>query len=165
MRPFDMTDAGDFFRLNTDPEVVRFLGIEPMNDPEQALSRLHSIRDQYEKYGIGRYAVIEKNSGQFIGLGGLKFFEHAAVGYDNICDLGYVLIKDAWGKGYASEISRAWLDYAFHTLQMADVYGMTDPENAASEHVLLKAGMQFVELIIFEGMETNLFRMKNPALV
>lgn len=163
MRPFELSDADNFFQLNADPDVVRYLGIEPFRDPEQALTRIRSIREQYEKFGIGRYAVVEKSTGRFIGLGGLKYFEHAADGYDQIYDLGYVLIKEAWGKGYASEISNAWLAYAFRDMGLEEVYGMTDPENAASEHVLQKAGMQFAGLIVFEGMDTNLFRIGREA--
>ena len=163
MRKMELADSENFFALNADADVVRYLGIQPMEKVEQAEERVKLVLDQYEKYGIGRYAVIEKASGEFIGFGGLKYFEHAADNYDNIYDLGYVLAKSAWGKGYASEISRGWIDHGFNQMSLSEIYGMTDPENEASKQVLLKAGMHYLEEIIFEDMPTSLFKIKKPV--
>jgi [ribosomal protein S5]-alanine N-acetyltransferase len=163
MRPMELMDAANFFELNADPEVVRYLGIPPMHELQQAIDKVQLVLEQYDKFGIGRYAILEKSTGKFIGFGGLKFFERAAPGYENIYDLGYVLARDAWGKGYATEIARVWIDQGFNTMHLPEIYGMTDPDNETSKKILLKVGLHYIENISFEDMDTCLFMMRNPA--
>ena len=163
-RPLTMDDSKDFFELNADPEVVKYLGINPMTELQQAIERVQLVLEQYEKYGIGRYAIIEKETSEFIGFGGLKYFEHAAEGYDGIYDVGYVFKKNHWGKGYASETAKTWIRFGLFEKCLNEIFGMTDPENSRSKQILLNAGMHYVEEIIFEEMPTSLFVIKNPAL-
>jgi RimJ/RimL family protein N-acetyltransferase len=157
----ELSDAEDFFKLNSDPEVVRYLGIQPMQELQEAAEKVQFVLEQYDKFGIGRYAILEKTTEKFIGFGGLKFFARAAESYENIYDLGYVLAQQAWGKGYASEIARAWIDRGFITMQLPEIYGMTDPDNETSKKILLKVGMRYIENIIFQDMDTCLFKIKN----
>lgn len=82
----------------------------------------------------------EKASGRVIGLAGLKACSSlAAEDYE----LGFVLSRDCWGKGYATEIGRAQLEYGFATLGCARILGLVSPDNAASRHALMKIGLAY----------------------
>jgi len=82
----------------------------------------------------------EKASGRVIGLAGLKACSSlAAEDYE----LGFVLSRDCWGKGYATEIGRAQLEYAFATLGCTRILGLVSPDNAASRHALMKIGLAY----------------------
>ncbi|MEP6636783.1 MAG: GNAT family N-acetyltransferase [Acidobacteriota bacterium] len=73
LREYLESDAEAFFRLNSDPEVLRFVPDEPLLSVEQARQLLldHPIAD-YGKYGFGRGACILKTTGEQIGFAGLN---------------------------------------------------------------------------------------------
>ncbi|OQP55873.1 hypothetical protein A4H97_19970 [Niastella yeongjuensis] len=77
---------------------------------------------------------------------------------DNL-DLGYRLIKKYWGLGIATEAAWASLAYAFSELKAPAVYAITDSNNAASHHVLLKAGLHFIETFEYHGFIHNWYQI------
>ena len=69
------TDDEAMFALDSDPEVHRFLGNNPVTDIQQSRDYIKNIRQQYPDNGIGRMAVFIKETDEFIGWAGLKL-EH-----------------------------------------------------------------------------------------
>lgn len=63
-------DEGGLFQLDSDPEVHEFLGNQPISNIEQAREVIRFIRKQYIDNGMGRWAIIEKNTGNFVGWTG-----------------------------------------------------------------------------------------------
>ncbi|WP_462267287.1 GNAT family N-acetyltransferase [Mucilaginibacter sp.] len=144
-------DAEDMLALNSDPEVMRYLGNKPITTLSEAIAAIDVIKAQYEAYGIGRWAVIEKVSQQFIGWAGLKWHTDEVNGHSNYFDVGYRLIKHYWGKGYATEAAKASMQYGFNQLQQEVLYAMADVNNTASVHVLTKAGFIKQNTLMYEG--------------
>ena len=136
-------DAHDVYLLNSSPNVMRYLGSERvLTSLEEALALVRRrIFPQYQNYGVGRWAVILKNNGPFIGWCGLKY-DPAASEYD----LGYRFIEDYWGKGYATEAARGVLEYCRQHLSGKRIVGKALIENVASIRVLEKIGMKFERL-------------------
>jgi [ribosomal protein S5]-alanine N-acetyltransferase len=81
--------------------------------------------------------VTERSSGALIGDGGL----HPLGGVGPDVELGYTLARSAWGRGYATELGRALVEYAFTALRVPRVVAQVEPANTASRHVLAKLGM------------------------
>jgi ribosomal-protein-alanine N-acetyltransferase len=81
--------------------------------------------------------VTERETGALIGDGGL----HPLGGVGPDVELGYTLARSAWGRGYATELGRALIDYAFTVLRVPRVVAQVEPANAASRNVLAKLGM------------------------
>ncbi len=73
LREILITDIDGMFELDSDPEVHRYLGNSPVTDKEQIATVIKYIRQQYIDYGIGRWAIIDKDRNDFIGWAGLKF--------------------------------------------------------------------------------------------
>ena len=144
-------DANGMFAMDSDPKVHEYLGKEPIKAIEQASNAIQFIRGQYKANGIGRWAVIEKSSGNFIGWTGFKVNPDYINGVHKVFDLGYRFVVDAWGKGYATETSIACLNYAFEYLSFDPIYGMADIQNEASNHILKKMGMKYVNQFDFDG--------------
>ena len=138
LREFDPSDAISQYLLNLDPEVIRYTGDPPFKSVEEAKELLENY-DQYEKYGYGRWSVILKETGKFIGWCGLKFNADG----EGDTDLGYRFFKEQWGKGYATEAAQACLDYGFENLELTRIIGRTAKANTASIHVLEKLGMHY----------------------
>lgn len=152
-------DVNGIFELDTDPEVHKYLGNKPIISMEQAAAVIKFIQQQYTENGIGRWAVVEKKSNQFIGWTGLKLITEKINDHINYYDLGYRFIRKYWGNGYATETAIATLSYAFDTLRLPAVYAMADVKNEASNTVLKKAGLQFIETFDYEGEAHNWFKI------
>jgi RimJ/RimL family protein N-acetyltransferase len=103
LREYVEEDAEAFFKLNTDPGVVRFVPDKPSLNVEQARQRLidHPIAN-YRRYGFGRGACILKSTGEQIGLAGLKYLDELAE-----VDVAYRLLPAHWGQGLATVRSRS----------------------------------------------------------
>lgn len=149
------TDIKGMFELETDEEVHRFLGNNPVSTKEEIVDVINFIRKQYVDKGIGRWAIIDKRTNDFIGWAGLKLITDLTNKHKDYYDLGYRLIKRYWGRGIATEAAMASLDYAFNTLNTDKVFAMADCNNEASNKILKKVGLNFIEQFELDGIQHN----------
>ncbi len=137
MREFSSDDVDGMFELNSDEEVIRYTGDTAFADKQTVLNLINGY-EQYSKYKMGRWTVLLKSSGEYIGFCGLKYLSDI-----NETDLGFRLMKKYWNKGYATEASVATLDYGFDTLKLEKIVGRAATDNLRSLNVLQKLGMVF----------------------
>lgn len=157
------SDVEGIFALDSDSIVHQYLGNNPIKTMKQAEESINFIKQQYEELGIGRFATIEKSSGEFIGWSGLKLNtgeSEALNDRQDFIDIGYRFIPKYWGKGYATESSIATLQYGFETMNYDTIYGAADIENIGSNKVLQKIGLQFVNEFLFEETRCNWYELK-----
>src|SRR5438309_8129816 len=149
LRQYVEEDAEAFFRLNTTPEVLRFVPDKALLSVEQARQILidHPMAD-YRKYGFGRGACILKNTGEQIGFAGLKYLEELGE-----VDVAYRLLPKYWGQGLATEAALASVRFGFADLDLKRIIGLVMPENKASVRVLEKTGLRYVETATFWGSQ------------
>lgn len=152
-------DADALFELDADPEVHRYLGNNPVTEKKQIEEAISFIRQQYKDNGIGRWAIVDKETGEFIGWGGLKFVTEPTHNHCNYYDLGYRLLRKHWGKGIGTEVAKASLDFAFDVLNTETVFAMVDCGNKASDNILRKVGMCFIETFDLDGTPHNWYRL------
>jgi len=153
-------DVEGMFELDSDPEVHRYLGNNPVMSKAQSADVINIIRQQYIDNGIGRWTVVDKKTNAFMGWSGLKLITAETNGHINYYDLGYRLIKKYWGQGIATETAFLSLEYAFNILHANEVFAMADIENTGSNNVLKKAGLKFMEVFEFEGLRNNWYKME-----
>lgn len=149
------------FALDSDPEVVKYVGQKPFTNIEQTRDLITNIRQQYIDYGIGRWAAIEKDTNEFIGWAGLKFIKKLN-GFENNFDLGYRFKKAAWGKGYGYESAKAWIDFGFNEMHLERISAYVDIENKASVKILEKCRMRLVNNFMDEGDLCGWYEILNP---
>jgi ribosomal-protein-alanine N-acetyltransferase len=157
------TDVLGMFELDSNETVHQYLGKKPIKTKLQAANVIKFIREQYKVRGIGRFAVVEKSSGGFIGWSGLKLNvdeKEELNGKRNFYDIGYRFIPRFWGNGYATESSLAILDFGFKELEIETIYGAAEIDNIASNIVLQKIGLQFVNEFHFEDGRANWYELK-----
>lgn len=133
-----MTDFDDQFLLQSDPEVMKYVGTGPRCE-EKVKKVLQKSIDHYVKHGFSLGSVFEKSSNEFIGRAGLMY-----VDYDDTqpeVEIGYALLKQYWGRGYATEIAKALITWGFSNLNVTKLVGIARTENISSCQVLEKAGM------------------------
>ncbi|MCA0445479.1 MAG: GNAT family N-acetyltransferase [Bacteroidetes bacterium] len=136
LREFTPDDAIHLFNLNSDPEVVKYTGDGPYSSIEEARTFLEGYTCYFD-YGMGRWAVIHRETGAWLGWCGLKF--HPETGE---VDIGFRFFREHWGKGYATESAKACLDYGFETLGLFQISGRALVDNLASIKVLVKIGLE-----------------------
>ncbi|WP_220151466.1 GNAT family N-acetyltransferase [Thalassospira profundimaris] len=135
------------------PELTRHRP-DPTPDDETA-SRERLTRDMahWAEYGFGRWAVLQ--GGQRIGFGGVAQSQY----YDGL-NLFYHLHPDYWGHGYAIEIARAAVSFARDELRAPLIIGLARSVNAASQRVLVRAGLVYQREVMLHGALTGLFELR-----
>ena len=130
-------DVEEFYRIYSDPSITRYMdGLYPEREQEKRYIREY-IEKVYTFYGFGVWTVVEKESGAVIGRAGLSYRE----GYDDP-ELGFIIGVPWQGKGYAREVCRAVLDYAWNALEFDRVQALVEPGNEASLRLCEELGFR-----------------------
>ncbi len=145
LREFREDDAEALFRLNSDPEIMRYTGDTPFTDPASARHFLHHY-DDYARNGFGRWAVTRRSDGEFMGFCGLRRDPDSGE-----VDLAFRLFRKFWASGYATEASSACLQAGFEDFGLAEIVGRAMRENLPSISVLQKLGMKYRDMVEDDG--------------
>lgn len=154
IRELELQDEAGMYEMDSDPEVHRFLGNNFYKSTAESRANIDIVRQQYLDNGIGRWAVIEKESGEFVGWTGFKLMREKVNGHINHYDFGYRQKRKMWRKGYGFEAGAAALNYGLEKLGLKEVYAMTQVGNVASRGLLEKLGFRFVELFLYDSHPT-----------
>jgi len=160
LRPINENDAQDFFEMDSNPNVHIFLGNNPVISIEQSKSKIAGVLQQYKDYGVGRLAMIKKDTEEFVGWSGLKFERELRHEFDYY-DIGYRLKEEFWGHGYATEAAIASLNYGFDDLKLKEICAAADINHIASNTILKKIGMIPSGTFEYEGSLCNWYTLKN----
>ncbi len=150
LRPFTLADTDNLYTLDRDPDVRKYLPASIPATPAGYLPLLESRLQYYQKYAaLGFWAIEERNSNTFVGSiclrPALDFPLAAELQYTHEeYELGYRLRTATWGKGYATELSRALVARGFTESQLPNIVAATSIENIGSWKVMEKVGMQRV---------------------
>ncbi len=159
LREIVPADRNGLFAIDSDPEVNTYLGRKPVENIEQIDDIITFIRKQYVENGIGRWAMIEKNTNNFVGWCGLKLVKELTNNHINYYDLGYRLNKSYWGKGFGTEAAMATLDYGFITMKLKDIYAIADSQNIASINIIQKVGLKYINTFKLDNTDHDWFEI------
>lgn len=157
LRLFTEEDAPLIYKLNSDPDIVKYVHEPILENEEQAEKILREIILPQHALNLGRWAIHTKSDYEFIGWCGLKFIKETG-----IIDLGYRLLKSAWGHGYATEAAQYTLVYGLRELNIATITGMAHIDNTASLKILEKIGMKFSKNDVVDGIPVKVFTLLSP---
>jgi RimJ/RimL family protein N-acetyltransferase len=149
LRPLGLGDLDDVVSLLADPEVSRFVR---RLDRRQAEARLRAVESEWAERGYGMFAAIDRGEGRFLGRAGLKRWPQFGE-----TEVGWVLRRDAWGRGYATEAGRACIEWAFGSLGLRRLTSMVHPRNEASIRVARRLGMRPLRRDVLHGEPVIVF--------
>jgi RimJ/RimL family protein N-acetyltransferase len=153
LREFHAGDAEKLYRLDSDPRVMRYIGVGSVGTRASVAGALARATKYYRVYpGLGVWPAEERASGAFIGWFCLKYVPKTVE-----VEVGYRLLPEAWGRGYATEGARALVRHGFADLGLHRIIGLTHPDNVASQRVLQKAGLRAAGLGHYYGRDLRLF--------
>ena len=136
IRTWTLDDVEALFEICRDAEVMLHIGMgKPYQIVDDAYSFLNWAVSYQEDNEFCRWAIMEKASQRIIGSCGFARLENGGE-----IELGYLIARQMWGKGYATEAAAACLKYGFEELGFSAVVALTDPEHAASQRIVEKLG-------------------------
>jgi ribosomal-protein-alanine N-acetyltransferase len=152
LRPLALLDSVDLQCVLGDHDVWRYFPRSEIPSLERTQTYIEGQLAHWDEYGFGHWAV-ENDVAKLIGWCGLQYLQET-----HETEIAYCLGKNHWRKGFATEAAQASLNFGLQKLGINEIIGLTHTENTASQHVLQKIGLKFVDQKIYFGM--NCFRFK-----
>jgi len=157
IRKYTMDDLQFYASLWGNEKVMRYIGNGTLKTYMQCKKSLEEWVIPSYKNGLGLFVLIEKETGIRIGHAGLV--KQQINGKEEI-EIGYWLLPQYWGKGYAKEAAAAFRDYGFQALQMNKLISLINPNHPASIFVARKTGLSYEKTTSFQGMDVLVYSIK-----
>ncbi|MCE9597157.1 MAG: GNAT family N-acetyltransferase [Spirochaetia bacterium] len=138
LRRWLQNDLQPFTRMNTDPHVMRFF--PGLLSPEESSALFQRLDAHFETHGFGVWALELKSTGDWIGFAGLGVCPFDAH-FTPAVELGWRLLSEFQGKGYATEAAKVACTFAFKNVGLEELVAFTVPINQPSRRVMEKLGM------------------------
>ncbi len=158
--PWTEDYSGDFARVCTDPEAMRFIsGGRPLAD-DDIRSIIQRTLAMWDEYGYGPWAAVEKQTGRWVGRIGLNLLADWP-GPDK-WEVGYELAPEYWGRGLATEGARVAIGFGWAHTPLARIISVTVAGNLASRRVMEKCGLAFQAEVTFRGAHGVWYAIDRP---
>ena len=143
--------------LHADPRVGATLG--GTQTPEQVAAAIRRHGEHWAGHGFGYWLFRDRETGAAVGRGGLS---RAHVGGADEVEVGWAVMPELWGRGYATELGGAAVDVAFG-LGIPEVVAFTLPHNSASLRVMEKLGFSYEREVVWADLPHVLYRLHSPG--
>lgn len=137
LKDYSIENLQDYYSLKSCEEVWKYSTNSPENDIDVIKNQLKELIENQKKYNFGFCSLFEKASNNYVGEAGILSMNRNA----NRCVIGYNILPPFWNKGYATEITKEIVRYAFNTLEFERVEALALQLNVPSCKVLEKSGL------------------------
>ncbi len=139
-RCWEYADIDIAQQLWGDPAVTQFIDVRDSLTLTEVNEKLLQQIKLQERYGMQYWILIEKQTGHEIGCCGLRPYnlEH------NVLEIGFHIMQNYWGNGFATEAARGAIDYAFTVLKCPKIFAGHNPRNTASKKIIEKLGFTYI---------------------
>jgi RimJ/RimL family protein N-acetyltransferase len=166
LRPIDEGALAAFAPFMADPEVVRFIGGKTLERDEVEL-RLGAMRERFERDGFGQFLIARREDNRILGRCGLLVWNvpdwtittRADAAGDYEIELGWMLGREFWGNGYATEAALAIRGFAFGELGLDRLISLIADGNVASAAVARRLAMEIEGETELHGMHVNIWSL------
>lgn len=146
IRNWRESDFPEFAKMGKDEKVMQYF--PSLLSEKQTMDLMERMRNKLEEKGYGYLPVEILDNQEFIGMIGMsdqKYdikLEQSGEVLSEFVDIGWRLKTAAWGKGYATEGARAWMDYGFEKMKFETIYSVAPVINVPSQNVMEKLGFE-----------------------
>jgi ribosomal-protein-alanine N-acetyltransferase len=148
LRPLQLTDAEVLHRIYQSEGVLQFFP-NPFPPPLEKVKRFVTGQlAHWEEHSYGNWGILPEGEHEIVGWAGLQYLPEL-----NETEVGFLLNRPFWGKGYATEAALASLHFGFTTFGMDHIIALVHPDNLASRCVIEKCGMTYVETLPLWGIQ------------
>ncbi len=154
IRPIDRNDGSRLFQLSNNPNVMKHInGGKILSKAETDVDLQNRLKALTDIFGYWMIETVDGN--EFVGWVALKKLDQTEK-----IEIGYRLLEEHWGKGFAAEAAAEMLKYAFLTLNLTEVVAVALEENTRSLRVLEKLGMKYKKKARFYGFKCCYYQLK-----
>ncbi len=141
LKPYQEKDKESLIDLFTDEKVMKHVGdgVLPKMEAELIWEKLHN--QFYKTTPKTIWAVFSKEDNRYIGHASIRPMNTKS----NNKEIGFILKRKEWGKGFATEITKRLIQFSFEELNQKKIFATVDNDNYASINVLEKSGMKFLK--------------------
>lgn len=140
-----------------DKDAIAFFPVSNLTSLDRATQWIEMQLFRYANNLFGLQALIDKDSNQFIGQCGLVMQE---VDGEKEIEVGYHILKQYWGRGYAPEAAKLFIDYAFQKKLATSIISIIDRRNIKSQRVADKNGLLKEKETIWKNLNVYIYRIK-----
>lgn len=158
LRPFFGADDATLHRIMNEPNIMQYFPHTDPPDMERVQRIIEYQLNHWQEHHLGWWAVVPHGQTELIGWNGLQYLPET----DEV-EVGYLLSRQFWGQGLATEGAKASLQFGFEQRGLKRIIGLTHPDNKASQKVLLKCGLGFVDVSNYFDMRLNRYAIKNES--
>lgn len=160
LRPIQLSDLDRLFEMYTNPLVMQYIYDGALFSKEKTIARIHECIGHWEKYNFGLNIIIEKSTGETVGYCVLRHFENQHPKLDGKIEIGYILDQPFWNKGYATEAVKACIKMGLDKHHFNEILATILPDNIASQSVVKKAGMIYIENLSINNLAHQIYSIK-----
>jgi RimJ/RimL family protein N-acetyltransferase len=158
LRPMQPADAVVLHRIYQSEGVLKYFP-NPVAPPLEKLERfIAGQQAHWEEHGYGDWGILPEGEQEIVGWAGLQYLPEL-----NETEVGYLLDRPFWGKGYATEAALASMDFGFERFSLDHIIALVHPDNLASRRVIDKCGMTYVETLSLWGIQLMRYVLKKDA--
>jgi len=155
LRPLQTRDDEVLYQIYQTEGVLRYFPTPIPPSLEKVQGFITVQRLHWEKHGYGNWGILPEGQAELIGWAGLQFLPEL-----DETEVGFLLDRPFWGKGYATEAALACLRFGFENFKLDHLIALVHPDNLASRRVIQKCGMKYVDTLSLWGMELMRHRIE-----
>jgi len=147
LEPIDCDSTTVLFELHQDAGIAAWYG--GRWSTEQARSFAAAMAAQWTENLVGKWVAYSRTDDSLVGRGGLSLV--TVLGRPRL-EVGWAVRQHLWGRGYATEMGQAALEFAFNERGAEEVVAFTEVHNVSSRRVMERLGMTYVQQISWPGL-------------
>lgn len=155
IREFEEDDIISLYKIESDERILEFIPWNKLSSLSECRRQLKKIIENYKKGKLNSWAITIKETGDVIGITQL-FYSKKIKGVE----IGTKILPEYWSKGYASELTKAVIQYGLYDLDIDEIFAVTDINNAGAIKSLENCGMKFKKYGYYNGSESVFYSAK-----
>ena len=155
IREFEEDDLLSLYKIESDPKIIKFIPWNKLSTLNECRRQLKKYINNYDKYNLNTWAVVERQSYEVIGITQL-IYSNKIKGVE----LGTKISPEYWSMGYASELSKAIVHYGLYELGIDEITAVTDINNVGAIKSLINMGMTLKKYGYYNGAEAAFYSLK-----
>jgi ribosomal-protein-alanine N-acetyltransferase len=157
LRPLEENDATLLFHIYQSEGVLRYFpnpNPPPLDRVQRFIQQQHM---HWEKHGYGNWGILPEGQTEIVGWAGLQYLPEL-----DETEVGFLLDRPFWGKGYATEAAQASINFGFGQHNLDYIIALVHPGNLASQRVISKCGVEYQDTLSLWGIELQRYRIDRP---